>query len=102
MSKWKDYQDRQPATAVAEDAPVITLVAHEVDQLSRYLGVNVRNEQDLINAVKSVTTMRIVGAEVTFEPRLLQRLQSRCLDKGNFPRWLRERVIEWAHGYVGW
>lgn len=68
--------------------------------LSRFLSQNVFTSQDLIEAVKRLSALNIEGLEITLEPRLLQRLKTRCV-RGNFDEWLRAEIIHMLNSFVG-
>lgn len=90
------------AKGAAADDPALVLTHGELQQLGRQMRKNVTDKETLLAAIASLNTLSVDGVPVTLEPRLLQRLKSRCLDKGNFPQWLAEVVVKQLHDYAGW
>lgn len=84
------------------DDPAAVLTVAELAYLGRLLGRNLKDKEALLKAVKATTTLTVEGVPVTLEPRLLERLKSRCLDKNNFSGWLKDVVIKQLHDYAGW
>ncbi len=82
--------------------PAVVLTVAELAVLGSLLRRNLKDKEDLFKAVQATTSVTVEGAVVILEPRLLQRLKSRCLDKPNFPNWLRDVVIKQLHDYAGW
>jgi len=88
------------------DAPATHLMLSKEDlaQLTALLGRNIADADDLILAVRNVTTLSVKGLEegdITLEPYLLNRLKSRCHPTEYFPKFVRERVKELLAGYCG-
>jgi len=96
----KPYLSHDP-TDPAEEPWAIVLLASDIAEITPYLGLNVANREDLIARIKMLSSLRLDNTDVIFEPALLTRLKSRCLDKENFGKWLGARVKEWACSYVG-
>ena len=96
-----------PTIAVAEPEPIqvpVTLRPSDLKELSRLLGRNIKDADDLLLAARNVTTLSVkglTGADITLEPYLLDRLRSRCHPTQDFPQFVRERVVELLAGYCG-
>jgi hypothetical protein len=82
--------------------PALVLTLGDLNELSGLMGKRISDRESLFRAVKDLSVVSVEGVEIPLEFRLLTRLQSRCLDKDNFPRWLREVVIRQLHDYAGW
>ena len=97
-----------PTTAAGPDpipAPkAISLRPSDLTELSRLLGRNIKDADDLLLAARNVTTLSIkglAGGDITLEPYLLDRLRSRCHPTQDFPAFVRERILELLAGYCG-
>lgn len=76
----------------------------DLTELTKLLGRNIADADDLMLAVRNVTTLSVKGLEegdITLEPYLLNRLKSRCHPTEYFPKFVRERVKELLAGYAG-
>ena len=76
----------------------------DLSELTKLLGRNIADVDDLMLAVRNVTTLSVKGLEegdITLEPYLLNRLKSRCHPTEYFPKFVRERVKELLAGYAG-
>lgn len=82
--------------------PALVLTVEDLNGLSAITKMRITDKASLFFAVTALVAVSVEGIEVPLEYRLLTRLQSRCLDKGNFPRWLREIIIRQLHDYAGW
>jgi len=82
--------------------PAVTLTHDDLAAISVLLMKPVTTKEELLVAITVQNTVTVEGVPITLEPRLLQRLKSRCLDKPNFPRWLAETVTRQLHDYCGW
>lgn len=82
--------------------PAIVLTVEDLNGLSAITKMRITDKASLFQAVTNLVAISVEGVEVPLEYRLLMRLKSRCLDKDNFPRWLREVVIRQLHDYAGW
>jgi hypothetical protein len=82
--------------------PALVLTIQDLTELSGLMGKRITDRETLVHAMKDLSTVSVEGVEINLEYRLLTRLKSRCLDKDNFPRWLREVVIRQLHDYAGW
>jgi hypothetical protein len=91
----------KPRKVAAQD-PAVILTVEDMALLSARLRRNVMDKEQLLAAIAALNSLSIEGAEVVLEPRLLERLKSRCLDKPNFPKWLSEVIVKQLHDYVGW
>jgi len=91
----------RPKMILAQDT-AITLTVEEAIRLSGILRQNVIDKDSLFHAARLCSTVSVEGVPITLEPRLLQRLRSRCLDKDGFPNWLAEVIVKQLHDYVGW
>lgn len=86
----------------------VVLTYADVETLSGLMGKNIYSQDpaeiksQLLHQIGELTTFTVEGVPITLEPRLLTRLKSRCLDKPNFDKWLREIVIRQLHDYAGW
>ena len=102
MPTAKIKRDQEPL------APAAVLTHGDVAEIARLLSRNFTLDnsnaikEELIAAVRSLTSMSVEGVEIKLEPRLLQRLRTRCLKGNDFPGWLREVVIKQLHDYAGW
>lgn len=91
-----------PAATYQKGDLMYMLTQEQMWELSRLLGINLKNGDDLVQQCRRVSTINIEGTPITLEPGLLTRLKSRCPSNVAFDDWLRSRVKEWAHAYVGW
>jgi len=85
---------------VVETAPVC-LDWDDLLAINKLVGRNIQTKEDLLAALKHATSISVNGVEVTLEPGLITRLKSRCI-RQDFDKFLHDRVIEWAHAFVGW
>jgi hypothetical protein len=94
----------KPAVTVSiEDIAIKSYITVEqMAELSRLLGSNLESTDDLISRCKHISIVNVEGEPIHFESGLLSRLKSRCPTSVEFGPWLRERIIQWAHGYCGW
>ena len=106
----KGYVDNRPVPfpevdrLKANQEPIVTLSKADVAELTKLLGRNIADVDDLMLAVRNVTTLSVKGLEegdITLEPYLLNRLKSRCHPTEYFPKFVRERVKEMLAGYAG-
>lgn len=74
----------------------------QMTELSRLLGVNLTSIDDVVSRCRHISVINIEGEDIHFEPGLIHRLKSRCPSNVDFGSWLRARVKDWAHAYVGW
>jgi hypothetical protein len=99
----KQVEESAPAlNGFKEDDDAVVLLAADLVEISPLVGQNIRTREDLIEAVRKLSTVTVEGADVTLEPGLLIRLKSRCLDKARFPEFMRKTVRDCLHSYVGW
>lgn len=82
--------------------PAVVLTNDDLIQLSKVARRNITDKESLFASVILLNTVRVEGVDVALEPRLLQRLKTRCLDKEAFPGWLREVIVKQLHDYAGW
>lgn len=82
--------------------PAVVLTHADLASIGRMLKRNIRDQEELFRAIESASAVSVEGTSITLEPRLLQRLKSRCHDKGNWPRFLQEVVITQLHDFAGW
>jgi hypothetical protein len=86
----------------APDDPALVLTHADMVGLSKLMKRSVKDRDTLLAAITSLNAVSVEGVQVTLEPRLLQRLKTRCLDKPNFPSWLAEVVVKQLHDFAGW
>lgn len=97
LSQLEDEADTNPpATAPGG----VYIYADDVQKLTKIMGVNFFTSDELVNRVKTLTTISVSGAEITLSPALLNRLKSRALRKP-IDDYLREEVIRLLSGAVG-
>lgn len=82
--------------------PALVLTHGDLIALGKVMRKNVTDRETLLAAIASLNAVSVEGVQVTLEPRLLQRLKTRCLDKPNFPNWLAEVVVKQLHDFAGW
>ena len=82
--------------------PALVLTVQDLTELSGITRKLVIDKETLFAAVAALSAVTVEGIEIPLEYRLLTRLKSRCLDKENFPRWLRETIIRQLHDFAGW
>jgi hypothetical protein len=92
---------RKPAVADFDD-PAVVLTVGELQALGKLMRRNLADKESLMAAICMLNEVSVEGATIRLEPRLLQRLKTRCLDKPNFPRWLSEVIVRQLHDFVGW
>jgi hypothetical protein len=91
----------KPKEPVPDD-PALVLTHADLIGLSTLMKRHVKDRDSLLRAISSLNAVSVEGVQVTLEPRLLQRLKTRCLDKPNFPNWLAEVVVKQLHDFAGW
>ena len=106
-----EMTDDELAESLKNYRPVMTVIPRGIEisednrlELGRLLGRNIADVDDLMLAVRNVTTLSVKGLEegdITLEPYLLNRLKSRCHPTEYFPKFVRERVKELLAGYAG-
>ncbi len=101
---YKAPSGKSPGYIEALEKPPVTLKEDDLAELSKLLGRNIKDSDDLLLAARNVTTLSVKGLEggdITLEPYLLNRLKSRCHPTQDFPEFLRERIKELLAGYCG-
>lgn len=84
------------------DDPAVVLTFADLTEIGLLLKKNLRDKETLVKAIQAASSVSVEGASITLESRLLQRLKTRCLDKGNFHNWLKEVVVKQLHDYAGY
>ena len=82
--------------------PAMVLTFADISLIGKMMRKNLSGKEDLLATIASLNMVSVEGVAVTLEPRLLQRLKSRCLDKDRFSGWLAEVVVKQLHDYAGW
>lgn len=82
--------------------PALVLTHADLLMLSKQMRKNVHDKDSLLAAIANLNRFTVDGMSVTLEPRLLERLKSRCLNKPNFQKWLEETVVMQLHNFAGW
>lgn len=82
--------------------PALVLTHGDLLMLSKQMRKNVHDRDSLLAAITNLNRFTVEGMPVTLEPRLLERLKSRCQDKPNFQKWLEETVVMQLHDFAGW
>ena len=72
----------------------------EIEELSRLTGRNIDNRGELIAAVRRLSTISVNGQEITLEPYLLQRLDTRRL-KEPMGEYLDREIKRLLCGFAG-
>ena len=88
--------------AGAPVGPIFVLTREDLIELSLLLRVNLQTKDELFLACQRLSTINVEGQEISLEPRLLQRLHSRCAHNQNFGLWLKSVVVRELHAFVGW
>lgn len=83
------------------DDPAVVLTVAELSQISALLRRNLHDKEGLLQAIRIASTFKLDGISINLEPRLLQRLKTRCLVK-DFPGFLRDVIIKQLHDYAGY
>lgn len=83
------------------DDPAVVLTVAELSQISLLLRRNLHDKEGLLQAIRIASTFKLDGISINLEPRLLQRLKTRCLVK-DFPGFLRDVIIKQLHDYAGY
>ena len=92
-----------PALNVEQPAHTgIYLDYADLDELATYLGRPILSRQQLMEGASRLSSISVQGAEITLEPGLISRLQSRCHSTTPFDEFLQEIVVNQLHIYVGW
>ena len=73
----------------------------DLRDISKIMGVNVATKQDLFIYAELLTTCSVQGTDIRLEPKLQQRLRSRCYGSKPFPEFLREIVLKALTDYAG-
>ncbi len=82
--------------------PACVLTFSDLDIVGRLLKKHITDKESLLQAIAATATVSVEGVAVVLEPRLLQRLKSRCLDKPNWPKWLAETCVRQLHDFAGY
>ena len=83
--------------------PAMVLTLEDLEQMGKLCHKNFTGDKEqLLEALTELATIDVQGIQITLAPKLLSRLKTRCLDKANFPGWLKETVIRQLHDYAGW
>ena len=80
----------------------LVLTYADLQELSKSMRINVSDKDTLLAAIGRLNRLSVGSVSAQLEPRLLERLKSRCLDKERFPQWLAEVVVKQLHDYAGW
>ena len=97
-----DVMDEVEAVGAEAPAPAVALTREDLIELSLLLRVNLQTKDELFLACQRLSTINVEGQEISLEPRLLQRLHSRCARNQDFGPWLKSVVVKCLHDYVGW
>ena len=73
----------------------------DLRDISKVMGVNVATKQDLFIYAELLTTCSVEGTDIRLEPKLQQRLRSRCYGSKPFPEFIREVVLKALTDYAG-
>ena len=82
--------------------PAAVLTFEDLQQIGRLCHKNIQDKEQLFEAVTELATIDVQGVQITLDPKLLARVKTRCLNKGDFPGWLKETVIRQLHDFAGW
>ena len=73
----------------------------DLRDISKLMGVNIATKQDLFIYAELLTTCSVEGTDIRLEPKLQQRLRSRCYGSKPFPEFIREVVLKALTDYAG-
>lgn len=82
--------------------PALVLTHADLVALSKQMRKHVHDKPTLLAAIATLNRFTVDEMPVVLEPRLLERLKSRCQDKANFAKWLADVVVMQLHDYAGW
>lgn len=80
----------------------ITLTLDDLLSISSILHMQIRDRDSLLRAATMLVTASVDGVDIDIEPRLLQRIKSRCPGGVPFPRFLQDTITQQLHAFVGW
>jgi hypothetical protein len=84
------------------DDPMFNLSYADVEQIGTALKKYIGDREGLLAAVNAVATINVNGICITLEPRLLERMKTRCINKERWPEFLAEIVTRQLHDWAGW
>jgi hypothetical protein len=87
-----------PTSTISEKDIVVTAEDRRI--LENLLKKNLNTSGDLVKAVTHIVVFGIGGVQVQMPPRLLDRLESRCIGM-NFEDFLRLTIIRQLEEYAG-
>ena len=74
----------------------------DLRDIGKILSTNIATKQDLMIACEIAAQISVDGIDIRLEPRLLQRLKSRCIGNRLFSEFLKETVVKGLHDFAGW
>ena len=74
----------------------------DLREIGRIFSTQIQTKQDLMIACEIAAQVSVDGIDIRLEPRLLQRLKSRCIGTQVFSEWLKARIVKLLHDDVGW
>ena len=80
----------------------MALTLADVQTIGHALRKNFRDKDDLITSICDSVSISVEDVTISLEPRLLQRLQSRSLDKSSWDKWLSDLVVRGLHDFSGY
>lgn len=83
---------------------MLLLREKDLRELSAILGRNIKDSDDLKLAARNMSTLSIKGldgGDLVLDTYLLNRLRSRCHPSDDFPKWVRDRIVELLAGFCG-
>lgn len=99
----QDLEDIQNYRGVIQLKPGIELHPSDLAELSKLLGRNIADRDDLLLAARNLSTLSvegIEGAEITLDSYLLNRLRSRC-QENDFGAFVRRVIVEQLAAFCG-
>ncbi len=99
--RFKDLVEAELAEGHLLTSAVI-LTQDDMIEISRLLRRNVQTKDELMLACQLLTTISVDGQEISLEPRLLQRLHSRCARTQEFGQLIKQTVVRQVHAFCGW
>lgn len=92
----EEKQTTKPST----DSKSVFISDSERREIERLIAKNITTAQDLISILHRMVTVDIDGLQVSLEPRLLERLKTRCIGMP-FEQFLHTTIRKLLREYAG-
>lgn len=102
QSKLEEIQQllTKSTTKPSTDSKQVVITDQERREIERLIAKNITTGQDLIASLIRLASVNVDGATLSLEPRLLERLQSRCIGM-SFDKFLELTIKRLLEEYAG-